>query len=413
LDKVRRGTREEQLAVLAATTASARQSLDEALVSAKNALLGAYTTTGEAFIGGVDALFDDADGANPQLVFTSTNNTQLLTAEHERFLLQGVIDRQTAAAAAVTYYDSAKIREEINTLEGELLKMKSMLDALIVALDGAIVGGSVTSTTISGYKATSNAARTGVLTTLTALSNTRGAINAAETALAVAQENEAQGVSGAQQEDIDVAAAQLASAQATLAQMVAQLEKTRVRAPVTGVVTTLNAEPGDFVTSFQEIGLIANDGALEVQTFVSSAAVGRIVLGGQAVIDGVYPGIVTSIAPGLDPGKRQVEVRVALTGDAPIPHGSRVSVAFRNVSVDTAPNRGPVLVPVSALKLIGDAAFVFTVREDGTLERRGVTLGQVVQSSVEILEGVDQDTIIVLDARGRNAGDLVVVTASD
>lgn len=410
LNKVRGGTREEQLAVLAATTASARLSLDEALVSAKNALLGAYIATDTAFTGGIDTLFDDADGANPQLLFTSTKNTQLITAEHERFLLQNIIDRHATASTQVNYYDTKKIRDEIDILESDLFKMKSMLDSLVAALDGAVVGGSVTSTTISSYKSVASAARSSALSTLSTLSATRSALNTAETALTVAQENEEQGVVGAQQEDIDVAEAQLASAKATLAQAVAQLEKTRVRAPVTGVITILNIEPGDFVTSFQDVGLVANNEALEIQTYVSSSVVERIALGGQATIDGVYAGVVTSVAPGLDPIKRQVEVRVALVDDkAPLPHGSRVIVEFLNFGVEDVDSTGPLLIPISALKLIGDAAFVFTVSAEGALEARGVQLGEVIQSSVEILSGIDRTAVIVLDARGLNDGDEVVI----
>tara|TARA_B100000745_G_scaffold187366_2_gene122882 strand:+ start:34271 stop:35917 length:1647 start_codon:yes stop_codon:yes gene_type:complete len=407
-NKVVGGTREEQLAVLATNTQSAERSLIEALIATRNALLSIYTTTNRAFTGGVDVLFDDADGANPQLLFTSTKNTQLLTAEHERLLLQNIIERHVVASTQVSYYDSTKLREEMNTVEEELRKLKSMLDSLVVALDGAVAGGPITNTSISTYKAIATEAQASVLSALTTLSSTRGVLNNTEAALVVAQKNEAQGVRGAQQEDIDAAEAQLSSAKATLAQAVAQLEKTRVRAPVTGVVTILNIEPGDFVTSFQDVGLVANNESLEIQTYVSSSVVDRIRLGGSVTVGGAYPGIVTSIAPGVDPVKRQIEVRVALIEEGtPMLNGTRTTVVFLDSGDDRA--MGTLRIPISALKLVGDSAFVFTVGQNSTLEARRVQLGKVIQSAVEILAGIDRTTTIVLDSRGLNDGDKVVI----
>lgn len=413
LDKVAGGTRSEQLAVLAATTESTERSLEEARTSVRNTLLSAYAATDASFTGGVDVMFDDADGANPQLVFTSRNSAAAIAAEHNRFLLQATIDRHDEVATRISILDAGALRAELEKVEDEMFAMKDALDELITAIDGAVANSSISSTTITSYKTTASAARTSVLSTLTSISTARSTLNSAENALTIAQKNEAQGVTGAQQEDISAAEAQVESAQASLAQAVAQLEKTRVRAPVTGVVTILTVEPGDFVSAFQDVGLVANDGALEIQTYISSNAVQRISVGNAALIDGSYEGVVTSIAPGIDPVKRQVEVKVALVReDAQLTHGARVSVEFLAARTDEAVRddySGALLVPISALKLRGDESFVFVVTADSTLRAIPVELGEVVQTSVEIVSGIDRDTRIVLDARGLNDGDEVAV----
>jgi len=411
LTKVQGGTRSEQLAVLETNTKNATQALTEAQTAARNTLLSMYATSNATFEGGVDTMFDNADGANPRLVFGSRNSTALTKAEHERFLLQGIIERQVAAANVVSNMNGDKVRAEIDTLEKEMAQMKTALDDLITALDGAIESSTITSATIASYKTTAATARANVLAALTTLSATRGALNSAQNAVTVAKENESQGVTGAQQEDIDVAQSQLDSTQAALAQAIAQLEKTLVRAPVTGVVTILTVNTGDFVTSFQDVGLVANENALEVETYISANAINRIAVGGRALINRTHEGVITSIAPGIDPVKRQVEVHIALTSDSTdLPHGSRVSVEFLNLvnhQSDEEPKK--ILVPVSALKLVGDEAYVFIVNSESKLEALPVVLGNVVQSSVEISEGIESDTEIVLDARGLNTDDLVVI----
>jgi len=411
LNKVQGGTRDEQLAVLAASTASAQQSLDEALIAVKNTLLNAYASTDSIFIGGIDSMFDDADSANPELLFVTTNSSQALSAEHSRLILQTVIDRHAVFANRIAILDAPATLSEIQVVEGEILKVKKMLDNLISALDGAVPNASVSTATIASYKTTANAARSTTLATLSSLSSARASINGAKSALTVAQENEALGVSGSQLEDVEVAQAQLSSAKATLAQSVAQLEKTRVRAPVSGEVTILTVNPGDFVSSFQDIGLIANSSTLEVVTYLPQSAVERLNVGGQALIDETHTGVITSIALGLDPVKRQVEVRVALLDtEIPLTHGTRTSVRFLNAEITEIAADAKILIPVSALKLVGSEAFVFTVDADKKLVSNKVILGSVIQSSVEILNGITHTTAIVLDARGLNAGDTVIVS---
>lgn len=228
----------------------------------------------------------------------------------------------------------------------------------------------------------------------------------------MAEENQSQGVTGAQLEDIEVAQAQLDAAQAALAQSVAQLENTRVRAPVTGLVTILTVDLGDFVSAFQDVGLVANEGALEILAFVSPSAVERLVVGGRVLVDRNYEGVITSIALGVDPLKRQVEVRVALVSDdASITNGSRATVEFLNIETQEIDETTSILIPISALKLVGSDAFVFTVNvSDNTLVAHQVELGSVVQASVEIVNGITRETVIVLDARGLNEGDTVILT---
>ncbi len=411
-NKVSGGTRDEQLAVLKANTVSALQSLNETTASARNTLLSAYAASDAAFSGGIDVFFSNPDGANPKLTFVSTNSSQATAAEHGRFILESTINRHAAASEDVSTLSTAEVRIEIDVLEKEMIEIKSTLDNVISALDGAVTTASITATTIASYKATASAARTSILGTLSSLSAARGALNGAQTALTVAQENESQGITGAQQEDVEVAQAQLESAQATLAQAVAQLENTRVRAPVTGIVTILTIDKGDFVTSFQDIGLVANDNALEIETFVASNAIDRIAVGGRALINRKHEGVITSIAPGVDPVKRQIEVRIALVADdVPLTHGSRVSVEFLNLaSQNISEDDTKILVPIASLKLVGDDAFVFIVTEESTLEAIAVELGSVVQSSIEITSGITRDTEIVLDARGLAAGTTVIVS---
>ncbi len=410
LNKVAGGTRDEQLAVLEANTESAREALAEARVSAANTLLSAYAATDSALSGGVDAMFTDPDGPNPSLAFDSTRGAQANEVEHERFLLQSVVERHAEADAAVNTLAADALITEIATVEEELLRIKGFLDTLITVVDGAIETAEVSATTISTYESTATAARTNILSARSSLSTSRGALRSAQSAYTVALQKQQEGVTGAQQEDIDVAAAQVEQAQASLAQAYARLENTYIRTPVTGTVTTLSIAAGDFVTSYQEVGLVANESTLEVVTFVAPEAATRLRVGGTATVANTYDAVITSIAPGLDPVTKQIEVRVALSDtDVTLAHGTRTEVAFATAVADTDQQADtPLLVPISALKLTGAGAFVFSVA-DGVLVAHEVTLGDVIGTSVEIEGGITALTTIVTDARGLNEGDDVVI----
>ena len=408
LNKIVGGTREEQLAVLRANTQSARTSLSEAHVSVKNTLRSAYTTTDTAIVGGVDVMFDDADSANPKVEFVSVNDTARIRAENARLSVQTIVERHANISLRSIPNQTEAILLELNRVESEMLAFKELLDNLVNALDGGIANASVSEATLATYKTTATSARASVLSQLSSISSARASLNAAETALTVALENQEQGVVGSQQEDIDLAQAQVDSARASLAQAVAGLEETRIRAPVSGTVTVLTLELGDFVTAFQDVGVIANNGTLEVQTFISPTVVERLRVGGGALVAERYNGVITSIAPGVDPSRRQIEVRVALIDEVPLSHGTRTKVEFLETTEVAAEVLTEIRIPVSALKLIGDAAFVFTV-EDGKLVAHPVELGAVVQSTVEVKGGIDAATRIVVDARGLNEGDSVVI----
>lgn len=416
-NKVSGGTREQQLAVLRATTASAEQALAEAYTGARNTLLNTYAATNSAFSGGVDSLFANADSSNPTLAFTTTQGVAKTQSEHQRFLLENTIRQHSTDSARVGVMGNDEVVQRLNAVEADVRSMKAMLDSLIVALDGSVASASASASTLATYKATATAARSSLLGTLASLSAARNSLQATTNGLVVAQENEALGVAGAQSEDVAVAQAQLDSAHASLSQAYARLEDTYVRAPVSGVITRFTAKPGDFVQAYQDVGLVANTNALEVKAFVAPEFAARLSVGAVAVINDTYDGVVTSIARGIDPVQRQIEVHIAFADThavGAVPNGTRATVRFPVVAdTPTTPETPSALfVPIAALKLIGSEAFVFTVNEDSTLEAHAVTLGSVVRNTVEIVSGIEAHTPIVVDARGLNAGDSVIVTTN-
>jgi multidrug efflux pump subunit AcrA (membrane-fusion protein) len=68
----------------------------------------------------------------------------------------------------------------------------------------------------------------------------------------------------------------------------------------------------------------------------------------------------------------------------------------------------PITIPITAIKFTDTTGSVFVV-ENEKLVARPVVLGTVSGSMVTVLEGIDATTPFVVDARGKTAGESVLV----
>jgi hypothetical protein len=135
-------------------------------------------------------------------------------------------------------------------------------------------------------------------------------------------------------------------------------------------------------------------------------------------VDDAYDGVITSIAPALDPTTKQIEVHVAVSGTATsLVNGQSVRIAFPGAVKSTKPTTStaaadvPVLLPLAAVKLSADKRIVFTVDGDGVLVGHIVQIGDVQGDRIQVLSGLSPDLMIVTDARGLSEGQKVKVSA--
>ena len=202
--------------------------------------------------------------------------------------------------------------------------------------------------------------------------------------------------------------ATLRSAQATLEQAQAQSRTqgnqtayTRLVASVAGVVTAVEAEPGQVVSAGTPVLRIAVDGPRDVEFAVPEDQLSLLAPGqsvqvrlwaGQALL----PGKVREVAASADPVTRTYAVKVAIdsTGAAPPPLGATAYVAL-----GAGRSAGPAVamhLPTSALLRQGEGTAVW-VYEPGT----GTVRAQPVQ-----LAGADGNDAVV--ASGLSPGMQVV-----
>lgn len=306
-------------------------------------------------------------------------------------------------------YTEAQISSAISTLHIARASMKGQLDALTASYQ------SIGSLDISNAKLLESA-QTQIDSTEAALSNAKAQLQiikdgATPEQIAIQQAKVTQAEqqlliakNGARPEDLRLQQASVAQARASLAFAVANRDKAIVRAPISGTVTYLPVEMSDIASSSTIVVSLANTSGLEVETYVTEQERAFLAVGNTVVIDNAVNGVIQEIAPALDPVNKKIKVAVVVTDEETnLTLGQSVDMELQKV----APEQTTLQLPLSAVKLQADKAYVFVVNTDSQLEKREVVIGNVTAKSIEIFTEFSSEDQLVLDQRGLKEGEVV------
>lgn len=212
------------------------------------------------------------------------------------------------------------------------------------------------------------------------------------------------------------AKASLASAQATvsarkaaLAEAVANLEYSVIRAPFDGVVLTKNADVGDIITpvsgssdSKAAVVTIADMSSLQVEADVSESSISKVKTGQpcEITLDAIpgerFPGYVHMIVPTADSSTATVLVKIRFNKLDPriLPEMS-AKAAFLERALNPGEEQPRLAIKNEAIFQRDDHPAVFRLK-DGGLELVPVTLGPSASGMTEIRAGLNDGDVVVL-----------------
>ena len=192
--------------------------------------------------------------------------------------------------------------------------------------------------------------------------------------------------------DADLAATELAQARAaaSLARRSAQLAT--LRAPISGVVTKLNAPLGASMDPTQQIVEVADLGALDIIFNVSPSDAARIAPGASVTLSAgesakgepLGVGHITDIGGAVDSATRSVSVRALAP---PTERSLRIGETIFG-QIATAVHPRAIVIPVTALVPDGDGFKVFVVTAGDIARARPVTVGRRTEATAEIVSGL-------------------------
>ncbi|MCB9810492.1 HlyD family efflux transporter periplasmic adaptor subunit [Candidatus Nomurabacteria bacterium] len=373
----------------------AQNGLRTAQNNAVSAFKSAYNTTNGIVINSIDAFFSDPTNKNvPGLRIDGKGFTSQLNSE--RVALQTILS--TWQTKTNTISAQADLDVELEYASQNVQKIINMVDTFLLIFSQQDNGSRYTEAELQSF----STSFTGLRSTLIGV---QSSIDTAEAGLSSARDAVKRSELSAQGGTTSSADAQVKQALGSLRSAQANLAKTILRTPISGTVNSLSIRTGDFINSFTQVAIVANNNALEVVTYISDSEKNLIKEGDVVLIDGKYEGTVTEIAPAVDSATRKTEVRIATEG-TDIVNGDTVRIT-KEVSLDEAAD-GTVKVPLTAVKFERENGSMFII-EDKTLVSKPVVLGNVLGNSVEILEGITKDDLFVVDTRGLVAGEEVEI----
>jgi cobalt-zinc-cadmium efflux system membrane fusion protein len=172
---------------------------------------------------------------------------------------------------------------------------------------------------------------------------------------------------------------------------------TTIITPMAGVVTKLEASPGEVVEGSTALFTIADLSAVWVQAEVYEKDLGRVRVGQTAFVtvdtyaNQQFTGKVTYISDFLDPRTRTARVRCEI----PNPDVRLKLDMFANVNLPTTFRRRALAVPAGAIQEVGDKTVVFVRKTATEFEARQVSAGNTVRDLVEITNGLREGEPIV------------------
>jgi len=363
---------------------------DEAATRLRNAQNGAvainktaYATVEGVVFNNSDQFFSNPSGTVPGLRIDGAGSTQKLNGAR--------VEYQTLLPNWKTRVDSISITSDLDAeLEyssAQVTKARDYVDTFISVLNSQGNNSRYTDAELQAFSTTFNGLRNSLIQTQTQIDTAQTNLDTAREGIDRAQLVVSDGNSSAADAQIKQALGSLRAAQATLA-------KTIIRTPISGTVNSLDIRTGDFVNSFAQVALVANNNALEIITFIGESDREVFAIGDTVTLDGQFTGTVTQIAPAVNAGTGKTEVRIA-SESQDLQNGDSVRVN-KEVAGDTI---SQVIIPLSAVKFALSDGSVFVI-EDNRLVERPVTLGTVRGGSVEIVDGLSMKDEFVADARG-------------
>ncbi|MCQ0988685.1 efflux RND transporter periplasmic adaptor subunit [Jiella marina] len=195
---------------------------------------------------------------------------------------------------------------------------------------------------------------------------------------------------------IETARAVFRRAEAALRLANANLEDRRLVAPFEGVLGAFDLDAGEYVepatvvSTFEDLSAVEAEFALPERYFARARKGQTVRLQARPYPERVFTGEVDFIAPGIDPGSRSFNVRVLVDNeDRALASGMFVSTELVFETYEA------LTVPDDAVISEGSATYVFTVA-DGTARRTDVALGASREGRIEIEQGLDPASRVVV-----------------
>ncbi|MEI7720172.1 MAG: efflux RND transporter periplasmic adaptor subunit [bacterium] len=393
LESLQNGTRPESLAVAQTAVDGAASALAQANQGVVDAILDAYAKSDDVVHNKVDRFINNPNTPSLALTFNTSDSQLASDLLSKRTAVGGVLSVWQADTAHLPTTQMYDVIAGASRAQKNLSDIATLLATASAALSQATPSQATSQTLIQNYagditlaRATINTAIAALNTSVTAQKSATAAVNAADKNLQLLQ-------AGATQADIDTQTALVASAEADVENAQAQLQKTLIVAPFSGVVTTVDAKVGQIVSqNTPEIGMIGT-GAFQIESYVPEINIALLKVGNPATVtldaygpDAVFDASIVSIDPAETLQNGVSTYRAVLQFAAQDP---RIKSGMTASVVVTSQKRSGVITVPQGLVIDRNGKKFLKVKQGGVVVEVEVTLGAVSSlGDVEVLSGL-------------------------
>lgn len=175
------------------------------------------------------------------------------------------------------------------------------------------------------------------------------------------------------------------------------LEKTRVRAESNGVISDFTIDEGDFINAFSSVASLKTIDQLELTTFISLEDK-NLIDNNALVTVGEDSFTIGVLAQSSNTSTRRFKISVPVNNNENYREGEQYSCLIERSNDVIVRDDGGVIIPLSAISIIGIDSFVFRINEDALAIAVPVETGALLGSNI-VVYGLTEGSFIK-DARG-------------
>ena len=281
-NELRRGTRPEELAIQEAKVKNAEAALLDAKRNLVNVLEDSLTKSDDAVRNKTDQVFSNPRTASPSLNLFSIDASIKSSVETARAALEGIFSAWRADYSNLSV--ASDLLEEVFEAKQRLGSVKNFLDDIASIINTLTVSSNLSQTLIDTYKSNVSTARTNVNTAISNLLTSEEKLSSANSSLLLANEELLLDKAGSAPESVAAQSAIVAQAEAGVRSAYAELAKTILRSPISGIVTKQDAKVGEIVSVNTSLVSIISTGRYEIEAQIPEADIARVQIGRGASV---------------------------------------------------------------------------------------------------------------------------------
>ncbi|MFP4082191.1 MAG: efflux RND transporter periplasmic adaptor subunit [Candidatus Aminicenantes bacterium] len=204
--------------------------------------------------------------------------------------------------------------------------------------------------------------------------------------------------SGERKKEVRAAVKGLTQAEIEVKKARLKLEKTKVRAPFSGIVYDIQVSPHEHITNSKKLFTLIDISRIRVHAKILESEISRIRVGREADLSfsaypgKVFKGEVKALSPVVDPEDRTCRVIIGMKN----PQEEIKPGMHAEVEIAAQIYKDRLLIPQQAVLVRGGRKLAFVV-EEGLAKWRYIEVGRENEDYAEVLDGLKERESVILE----------------